>query len=115
MKHSSDTTKGIKTRRVCRLFCLERIVHSQLSFLPSIDIGSRQNNRAQSSFVFSCTAYDQSRLLSLIQKKWGKKSTQDISFGAGFAASNFINVISKQSFWQISIQKEFNSLDCTWQ
>jgi UDP-N-acetylglucosamine 2-epimerase (hydrolysing) len=79
--------------------------------LPSIDIGSRQNNRAQSSFVFSCTAYDQSRLLSLIQKKWGKQSTQDISFGAGFAASNFINVISKQSFWQISIQKEFNSLD----
>ena len=77
--------------------------------LPSIDIGSRQNKRSQSSSVFSCSAYEQSKLLDLIQKLWGRKERQDMSFGTGLAASNFINVISNQAFWQLSLQKEFYS------
>ncbi|QWD11237.1 UDP-N-acetylglucosamine 2-epimerase (hydrolyzing) [Polynucleobacter paneuropaeus] len=77
--------------------------------LPSIDIGSRQNNRAQSTSVMSCSAYDELTLLNLIKKYWGKKSIQDTSFGSGLASSNFINVISSSSFWDIPMQKEFNS------
>lgn len=77
--------------------------------LPSIDIGSRQNNRAQSQSVMSCSAYDDLTIQDLIQKIWGKKGDQDTSFGNGLASTNFIKAISSPSFWRIPLQKEFNS------
>jgi UDP-N-acetylglucosamine 2-epimerase (hydrolysing) len=77
--------------------------------LPSIDIGSRQNNRALSQSVMSCSAYDDLALQGLIQKIWGKKNAQDTSFGSGLASNNFIKTISSPSFWHIPLQKEFHS------
>ena len=77
--------------------------------LVSIDIGTRQNNRAQSATVLSCMAGEVDKLQSFIKSYWAKKQVPDSSFGNGLASDNFIRVLSNPDFWQISLQKEFRS------
>lgn len=77
--------------------------------LVSIDIGTRQNNRAQAASVLSCLAGDTDKLQSLIRSHWAKRVMPDSSFGRGLASDNFVQVLSRSEFWEISLQKEFRS------
>lgn len=75
----------------------------------SIDIGSRQNNRARADSVISCSAFNKSKIIDSIHNFWGVRKNSDKSYGIGLAADNFVKVISSKDFWKISLQKEFNS------
>ncbi len=77
--------------------------------LISIDIGSRQNNRARADSVISCSAFNKSKIIDSINNFWGVSKNSDKSYGIGLAADNFVKVISSKDFWKISLQKEFNS------
>jgi UDP-N-acetylglucosamine 2-epimerase (hydrolysing) len=77
--------------------------------LVSIDIGTRQNNRAQAASVLWCLAGEPDKLQSLIKSHWGKRQMPDSSFGSGLASDNFVQILSRPAFWKISLQKEFRS------
>ena len=78
--------------------------------LPSLDIGTRQTNRAKSPSVFFADANDTSKIVDFLQKEWGKSYPRHDAFGGGSAADRFVNVLTDQSFWQTSLQKIFHDV-----
>lgn len=73
--------------------------------LPSLDLGTRQNNRAQSSSVSACACAETDAILTFIATRWGLKSATDPAYGHGLASAQFVEKISSSSFWQIGFQK----------
>jgi UDP-N-acetylglucosamine 2-epimerase (hydrolysing) len=73
--------------------------------LPSLDLGTRQNNRAQSSSVSACACSETDSILNFIATRWGLKSAMDPAYGHGLASAQFVEKISSSSFWQIGFQK----------
>lgn len=77
--------------------------------LVSIDIGTRQNNRALAPSVLSYKSGGMSNLKSMIDSHWGRRQMPDYSFGSGLASDKFVQVLSDPNFWKIGLQKEFSS------
>jgi len=75
--------------------------------VPSLDIGSRQSGRAQSSSVFHASPFDRTGILNLLRQVWGKRLSSDMSFGEGDAASRFVQIIDNPDFWVRDRQKYF--------
>lgn len=78
--------------------------------IPSLDVGSRQTNRAQAASVTACSSYDTSAILEFLAKKWGHRYPPDNGFGEGHAAALFAAVIAKPDFWDHGLQKAFHDL-----
>ena len=78
--------------------------------LPSLDIGTRQNNRAAAKSITSCDAFDSNVIDSFLSDTWGKRLASDTGFGAGKSAMRFIEVLNDPAFWSRSLQKEFRDL-----
>ncbi len=78
--------------------------------LPSVNIGTRQNNRALNSGIVNC-GYEQVDIEQAINSAL-KLNHIDTSaqFGVGNSAQLFVETISKESFWNISKQKLFKDL-----
>ena len=79
--------------------------------LPSIDIGTRQNNRAKSSSIFNCNADEHERIIENLKNNWGQKTPSTYEFGEGLASENFISVLNKPDFWISNLQKKFSTND----
>lgn len=75
--------------------------------LPSLDVGSRQTNRAEAPSVVACEAGDRVAILEFLQSQWGRPADQHEGFGTGSAAERFVEVLSRPSFWDLSLQKAF--------
>lgn len=75
--------------------------------VPSLDIGTRQTDRALAESVFSALASDKTAIKSFLQKEWGKKYYRDTGFGAGGAADQFLKFLNDDTFWQLPLQKIF--------
>ena len=75
--------------------------------IPSIDIGTRQTNRAKSNSIFQCLPDDEKSILNLISKNWYKKFKPDLTYGVGNASDEFIKVLNDEDFWRRSLQKFF--------
>ena len=76
--------------------------------IPSIDIGSRQNNRAINDSIINCAASDTKSLLDLLSSSvWGSRFPQANQFGEGRASSKFIEILSTEEFWAHADQKSF--------
>jgi UDP-N-acetylglucosamine 2-epimerase (hydrolysing) len=75
--------------------------------LPSLDVGSRQTNRAEAPSVVACEAGDRAVILDFLRSHWGRRADQHAGFGTGSAAERFVEVLSRPSFWQLSLQKAF--------
>ena len=75
--------------------------------LPSLDIGSRQTNRALAPSVHSCSAMDEMAIQKFIDTCWGKKNQPDQSFGDGQSSQKFVDVLHAESFWELPEQKIF--------
>jgi UDP-N-acetylglucosamine 2-epimerase (hydrolysing) len=73
--------------------------------LPSLDVGTRQNNRAKSSSVRACACADTDAIVDFIAKCWALKSSTDPAYGHGLASAQFVEKISALPFWQIGFQK----------
>jgi len=78
--------------------------------LPSLDIGTRQTNRAKSPSVFFADALETDAILGFLQTQWGKSYPRHDAFGGGSAAERFIAVLNAPDFWESSLQKTFHDL-----
>lgn len=75
--------------------------------LASLDVGSRQTNRAEAPSVVSCPARDRAAILEFLATRWGKRAEPHRGFGTGSAADCFVQVLSHPEFWQRNLQKAF--------
>lgn len=77
--------------------------------VPTIDIGNRQNNRANAKSIFSC---EESTREILEQIASCKKSLFEptIEFGNGNSKQLFFEILSRTDFWEIAKQKVFIDL-----
>ncbi|MFO8126001.1 UDP-N-acetylglucosamine 2-epimerase [Yoonia sp.] len=78
--------------------------------LPSLDIGTRQTNRAKSPSVFFADATDTDTIASFLQHEWGKAHPPHDAFGGGSAAKRFVAVLNAPAFWDASLQKTFHDI-----
>ena len=76
--------------------------------IPSIDIGTRQNNRAKSPSIKSTSPYDQGAIAKYLQSEWGRRYPASREFGIGHSASNFRALLGAEEFWSRPIQKFFS-------
>jgi UDP-N-acetylglucosamine 2-epimerase (hydrolysing) len=79
--------------------------------LPSLDVGSRQNNRSDSKSITSVSAEDEVAIKKFINKYWIKRFAKSKKFGSGHAAQLFVKVIQADYYWQIPAQKNFANLN----
>lgn len=78
--------------------------------LPSLDIGSRQTNRAEAPSVQACEAGATAVILDFLATHWGRPSEVHHGFGQGSAAGRFVTVLAREEFWNMSLQKAFRDL-----
>jgi len=79
--------------------------------VSSIDIGSRQHNRAKNESLVNCSAFDEDKIINLLASDfWGKRYESDTGFGSGDSCSKFIDIISSDEFWSHPKQKNFSDL-----
>ena len=78
--------------------------------VPTIDLGTRQKNRAQISSVASVNDY--SKLSDLINKFKTKKYTfKPLKyFGTGNSHKKFLSILNQKRIWNIKNQKQFIQL-----
>lgn len=75
--------------------------------LPSLDVGTRQNQRASAPSIVSCAAQDADNINRFLHTQWGQCHTTDASFGAGRTAAQFVAVLQTAAYWGRPIQKQF--------
>lgn len=76
--------------------------------IPSLDVGTRQTNRAQSGSVSACDAFDATAICQFLTKEWGRRLPRHNGFGEGHAADRFAEIISEPAFWAHGLQKAFH-------
>lgn len=76
--------------------------------LASLDIGTRQTNRAKSPSVFFADATDTTAIAGFLDTQWGKTYPRHDAFGGGSASERFAAVLQSDAFWQSSLQKTFH-------
>lgn len=79
--------------------------------LPTIDIGSRQNNRVKLDSIHSC-GNDKADILNsiLIAQKAPTNVDSDMTFGDGDSDEQFLNVLQTDLMWSINKQKQFKEI-----
>lgn len=77
--------------------------------VPAINLGSRQHNRTTSPLVLNCEFIKEDIILA-INKVMKLNRNPESLFGTGDAADKFIKIISENSFWKKSKQKNFIDL-----
>jgi UDP-N-acetylglucosamine 2-epimerase (hydrolysing) len=77
--------------------------------LPSLDVGTRQTNRAQALSIQACSAFDTEVIDRFLANSWGNRLPMDASFGAGDAAARFAEILQQPAYWARPIQKVFAS------
>lgn len=78
--------------------------------LPSLDIGTRQTNRAKSPSVFFADADDTTAIAAFLRNQWGKAYPRHDAFGGGSASERFATVLKARAFWETSLQKTFHDI-----
>ena len=76
--------------------------------IPSLDIGTRQNNRAEGASIAFCEATDAAAIAGFLTREWAQRHPRDAAFGEGNAAARFVEVLADSGFWSRSLQKEFH-------
>jgi UDP-N-acetylglucosamine 2-epimerase (hydrolysing) len=78
--------------------------------LPSLDIGTRQTNRASAPSIFSAEAGDAEAIAAFLRDQWGRPHAPHTEFGEGRAADRFLSVLRDPGFWSRGLQKQFRDL-----
>jgi UDP-N-acetylglucosamine 2-epimerase (hydrolysing) len=78
--------------------------------VPSLDIGTRQTNRAQAPSVRHVPAGNADAVACFLAEEWGKAYPRHTAFGEGRAADRFVAVLKDDAFWTAPLQKEFRDL-----
>lgn len=79
--------------------------------LPTINVGTRQKNRAVNPTILNCN-YDTDAILKTVAtiKKSTFKQIKNIDFGSGNSAQLFLETLQKTNIWELSAQKEFRDI-----
>lgn len=72
--------------------------------IPSLNIGSRQKNRAKSKSIFNCH-FSKKEILFYIKNKSNKKFKMSKIFGKGDSAKKISKILNDQKIWKTSKQK----------
>jgi len=80
--------------------------------IPSLNIGTRQNGRANNDSIFQCSALNKDKIKNFIINNWDKKYPRVVKFGYGNSSKNFVNILGVESFWEIEKQKTFSEYSC---
>ncbi|MBU2994678.1 UDP-N-acetylglucosamine 2-epimerase [Octadecabacter sp. 1_MG-2023] len=75
---------------------------------PSLDVGTRQTNRAQAPSLRSVAASDGAAISAFLTEEWGKRYERHNAFGQGDAAKRFADIVSDDALWQGNLQKRFH-------
>jgi len=75
--------------------------------IPSVNIGSRQNNRFQHDSIINCEDTTSSILEAIKIAKSMKCIDKSNYFGDGSSKENFLKIISSEEIWTIPSQKVF--------
>ena len=75
--------------------------------IPSLDVGTRQKNRATGTSITSASPLDGKAVAGFLASQWGARHAPDAGFGAGSAARRFVEVLADEAFWNHPFQKEF--------
>lgn len=78
--------------------------------IPSINIGSRQNNRFKHNAIINSDDSTSSILSAIKKSKVMKKIIKTDHFGDGNSRENFLKIILGTEIWSISSQKCFNDI-----
>lgn len=78
--------------------------------IPSLDVGTRQRNRAQTDTVSSCAADDSAAIADFLRDHWGRRHARHDGFGEGCAADRFVQALADPGFWTQPLQKAFQDL-----
>jgi UDP-N-acetylglucosamine 2-epimerase (hydrolysing) len=74
---------------------------------PSIDLGSRQQGRADSDSIQHCPAERDAILAAIAHARRRGRTTPDLTFGAGSTTSEIVQVLEGDDLWQLSLEKVF--------
>ena len=77
--------------------------------IPSINIGSRQNNRTKNENIIN-VKNDKNEIIKAINLVGGMKIKPMSCFGDGDSAEKFYDVVTNQKVWKTNIQKQFLDL-----
>lgn len=75
--------------------------------IPSIDIGTRQNNRSFAESVINMSAQNSEQICTCILELWGERYKPDQSFGSGNATEAFVRFLNQEVSWNTINQKYF--------
>ena len=75
--------------------------------IPSLNVGTRQNQRSQSPSITHARADDSVAITDFLTRKWGLSFERSGEFGGGDASARFVEIISDPAFWERSRQKTF--------
>jgi UDP-N-acetylglucosamine 2-epimerase (hydrolysing) len=78
--------------------------------IPSLDVGTRQTNRALAPSVMSSSAFDSAAIARFLGNQWGLRYEPDAGFGEGRAADRFVEVLADPAFWARGLQKTFHDV-----
>lgn len=75
--------------------------------IPSLNVGTRQNNRASALSVTQCSAHDREEILKFLNSEWGKRFDHDTTYGDGNTVGAFTKLIKSQLLFNPYHQKTF--------
>ncbi|MDN5788416.1 UDP-N-acetylglucosamine 2-epimerase [Pseudorhodobacter sp.] len=78
--------------------------------VPSLDVGTRQHNRAAAPSIRFADAGDGPAIAAFLAGEWGKTYPRHEGFGSGSAAERFVAVLKDECFWLRGLQKAFSDL-----
>ena len=84
------------------------IIEAPVYGIPTINLGSRQNNRANQTKSIANIDFTSVKLHQKINYLYGKKYKKRSIFGDGSSAKKIINILKSKNIWNTSVQKIFN-------
>lgn len=81
--------------------------------VPSINIGSRQNNRAMATSIVNVSAR-KDEVLTALRRTTGMKCIPAQEFGNGNSARLFVEIMMREEVWETCKQKQFNDMTTQW-
>lgn len=78
--------------------------------IPTINIGTRQENRALHSHIIN-VSYETEDILEAIKSNPSKVQADDSDFGNGDSAQKFVSFLSSDKIWEINHQKQFKDYE----
>lgn len=77
--------------------------------VPTINIGSRQNNRSGNTDILNVD-HDSKQILGAMQGINKLKIKKNYDFGSGGSSEKFVEILKNEKTWRVNIQKYFNDL-----